>query len=358
MRYATVVLAMLALAVFSAPAWTQEKAADKAAEKVQEKPKADKFVVAVLDFETGSKELEQYGQAVPDLLTTFLTNDDTLQLVERAQLKKIFEEMALGVSGIVDDATKAKIGQLTGAKFLITGRVFIVGKQLFITAKIMSTETGKVGAKTGKGSLDMKLDEIVQKLAESISAYMAENAAAMQPKVMTEQDVIDALKKKLEGKTLPKFAVVIPESYVGHAIPDPAAETEFNTLLRACGATVINTKDDATGDWAKSLFKEANKPIPQGLDEADIAIVGQGLAEYAGTTEKLISARARLEIKAVEIKSGKILATGRTTTTAVDLAEHIAAKSALQKAAADLALKIIPDAVDELAKLRAEPAKP
>ena len=352
MRCATVVLAMVAaLAVSVGPA------------RAEEKPKAnkgDKFVVAVLNFETASKEIAEYGQAVPDLLTVFLTADENLQLVERAQIKKILEELALGAGGVVDEATKAKIGQLTGAKFLITGRAIVVGKQLFLTAKIISSESGKVGAKMAKGSLDTKLDEIVQKLGEEISAYMAENAAAMQPKVMTEQEIAEALKKKLEGKTLPKFAVLILESHVGRPIPDPAAETEFNFLLRACGATVINTRDDAMGDWAKSLFADSGKPMPTGLGEADVAIVGQGFSEYAGTNEKLISVKARLEVKAVDVKSGKILATGRATATAVDLAENIAAKSALQKAAGDIALKLIPDAADawsKAAKTEEKPAK-
>ena len=123
-------------------------------------------MVAVLNFETGTKETTSYGEAIPDLLTAFLTADSNLQLVERAQIKKILEEMALGQTGIVDEETKAKIGKMTGAKFLITGRAMIVGQQLFITAKIMSTETSQVGALIAKGPTDGKLDEIVQDLGD------------------------------------------------------------------------------------------------------------------------------------------------------------------------------------------------
>ena len=342
MRYRTVALAVaLALTVgaFSA--------------KAQEAPAEGKIVLAVLNFDTSTKELAEYGETVPDLLTVFLTADPSLQLVERAQIKKILEELALGASGVVDEATKARIGKLTGAKFIVTGRVMVVGKKLYITAKTMSTETSKVGVKMAKGPNDADLDEIVQKLAEEMMNYLAENAAAMQPKVMTEEELAAALRKKLEGKTLPKFAVVIPERHVNRPIPDPAAETEFNYLLRACKAEVINTKDDAMSDWARAYLKSTGKPMPKGFDEADIAIVGEGFSEYAGTNEKLISVKARLEVKAVDIESGKILATGRTTSVAVDLAENIAAKSALQKAAAEIAMKLIPEAVDEWAKLQA-----
>jgi hypothetical protein len=295
--------------------------------------------------------MTSYGEAIPDLLTAFLTADSNLQLVERTQIKKILEEMALGQTGIVDEETKAKIGKMTGAKFLVTGRAMIVGQQLFITSKIISTETSQVGALIAKGPTDGKLDEIVQDLATKISAYMAEKAAAMMPKVVTEKDMIAALQKRLEGKTLPKFAVVICESHIGHLTVDPAAETEVSFLLKSVGATLISTKNAGLSDWAKDFLKETGTEIPTGLNEADIVIVGEGFSEYAGATEKLISVKARVEMKAVDVKTGKILAIGRTTATAVDLSENIAGKSALQKAAGEIAMKLIPEAVEAHGKL-------
>jgi len=109
-------------------------------------------------------------------------------------------------------------------------------------------------------------------------------------------------------------------------------------------------------DWARDFLKETGKAIPTGLSEADILIVGEGFSEYAGMTEKLISVKARVEMKAVDVKSGKILAVSRATTTAVDLSENIAGKSALQKAAGEIALKLIPEAVEAREKV-AEPKK-
>ena len=347
MRASRVVLgaAVVMVALSAGQAWAQVKVAEKVAAAVE-----GPYVVAVLNFDVGAKEIATFGEVIPDLLTAYLTADANLQLVERAQVKKILEELVLGQTGIVDEATKAKIGNLTGAKFLITGRAFIVGKDLFITAKVMSTETSKVGAQVVKGGVDGKLDDIVQGLAKNISAYMAENAKAMMPKVMTEQDIIAALQKKLEGKTLPKFAVGIPERHVGRATVDPAAETEVSFLLKSVGATLISTKDGAISGWARDFLKEPTKEFPASLREADILIVGEGFSEFAGTTERLLSVKARVELKAVDLKTGRILAVGRATATAVDLAENIAGKSALQKAAGEIALKLIPEAVEEYNK--------
>jgi hypothetical protein len=59
----------------------------------------------------------------------------------------------------------------------------------------------------------------------------------------------------------------------------------------------------------------------------------------------LVSCRARIEIKAREVASGKILLLDRQTSVAVDLAEHIAAKTALQNGADELAERVLPKLV-------------
>ena len=130
-------------------------------------------------------------------------------------------------------------------------------------------------------------------------------------------------------------------------------------LLESVGATLISTKNAGLSDWAKDFLKETGKEIPNGLSEADIIIVGEGFSEFAGTTEKLISVKARVEMKAVDVKSGKNSSpSAAPRTTAVDLAENIAGKSALQKAAGEIAFKLIPEAMDNYEKARKATEKP
>ncbi len=338
-------VALLA-SILSVPSFAQEK--------IELRPLEGPFVVAVLDFETKGKETASLGENIPLLLSAFLSMDDNLQLVERAQIEKIIEEMALGKTGIVNPQEAARIGYMTGARFLITGRVFIIGQQLYITSKVMSTETSKVSAPMAKGSTDGELEGIVQDLADKITTLLAEKGGDMLPKVVSERDLVLQLKKKLEGKKLPKFVVAVPERHMGRPIPDPAAETEVSYLLKACGATLISTKGLNLSNWAREFLKETGQEIPTPLHKADVIIIGEGFSEFAGSTGRLISAKARLELKAVDVKSGKILAVGRATATAVDLAENIAAKTALQKAASQISLKLIPEAVKGYNKLEAE----
>ena len=80
-------------------------------------------------------------------------------------------------------------------------------------------------------------------------------------------------------------------------------------------------------------------------NKADIEITGEAFSEYGMTKGNLQSCRARIEIKARDVASGNIIAVDRQTSVAVDLAELVAAKSALQDGAGELAERVIPEMV-------------
>jgi hypothetical protein len=73
-----------------------------------------------------------------------------------------------------------------------------------------------------------------------------------------------------------------------------------------------------------------------------IAITGEAFSEFGMQKGNLKSCRARIEIKARDVVSGKIISVDRQTSVAVDIAEHIAAKAALQNGADELAERLIP----------------
>ena len=105
---------------------------------------------------------------------------------------------------------------------------------------------------------------------------------------------------------------------------DPAAQTELSVILQQCGFAVV---DDLS------------------TSKADVEIAGEAFSEFGMQKGNLKSCRARIEIKARDAAGGNILDIDRQTSVAVDLAEHIAAKTALQNGAGELAKWLLPKLV-------------
>jgi hypothetical protein len=282
---------------------------------------ADVLTLAVFDFESNDEAVRNLGPKVATLVNANLSADPNLITVERAELEKALGEQELGLSGTVTADSAAKVGQLTGAKVLVTGRVFKMDTELFIVAKIIGTETSRVCGEMVKGGVNASISDLSETLAKKIAADVAQKGDTLVAKVETHEDRVAKIKKILGHKKLPVVSVKITEQHFGQHVIDPAAQTELSLILQQCGFTLADEKS-------------TNQPA--------IEITGEAISEFGMRKGNLQSCRARIEIKAREVAGGKIISVDRPTSVAVDIAEHIAAKSALQNGAGELAERLLP----------------
>lgn len=84
------------------------------------------------------------GKAVSVMLITEMQGRPGLRMVERQELRKLIEEQALAVSGMVDDDTAIEIGQLLGAGYMVWGGATLVGPTLRLDLRMVDVETGEV----------------------------------------------------------------------------------------------------------------------------------------------------------------------------------------------------------------------
>lgn len=282
--------------------------------------------LAVLPFEERGSGTKGYGTKISDFLVASLAENPELVVVERAELNKMLDEQKLSLSGTVKPDEAVQVGRLTGAKILVLGSIVELDSTLVLSARITGTETSRiVGAKV-KGKTSDDLADLADQLAEKIVSAMTDRSNELIAKPITEEDRIAKIKKALGDKPRPKVWVHVTERHVGHATIDPAAETEVSKLLEAAGFTVID-------------HKEGNRK------QADVVLEGEAFSEFAARHNDLISVKARVEIKAVNRESAERIASDRQTEIVVDLAEHVAGKTALQQAAAELATRLIPKLV-------------
>lgn len=281
---------------------------------------AEVLTVAVFDFESKDEAVRDLGPKVSTLLNATLSANADIITVERAELEKVLGEQELGLSGTVSADTAAKVGNLTGAKVLITGRVFNVDKERMIVAKIISTETSRVFGELSKANVGASVSDQASELAEKIGKTIAAKGDTLVAKVETREQRVEALKKRIKSDKLPTISVAIPEQHFGGPVRDPAAQTELLLILQQCGFTIVDEKSK---------------------EKADVEITGEAFSALGMRKGNLISCKARVEVKVHDVPGRKLITADRQTSVAVDIAEQTAAKTALQNAAAELAERIV-----------------
>src|SRR5208283_4030951 len=86
--------------------------------------KGPKLRVGIVDFvNKSSYGAGRLGTSASDILTTELFKTGAFILVERAQLKQILGEQALGQTGAVNPDTAAQAGKVLGLNALVTGSI-------------------------------------------------------------------------------------------------------------------------------------------------------------------------------------------------------------------------------------------
>ena len=327
----------------SSPAKAPSAASRPAASAPADRRPAD-LTVALLDFGASAPGAAELGSQIGEVLTATLSSEPGFTLVDRATLTRTLQEHELNLSGVVDTDKAVKVGKLVGARILVTGKAFTMGKKLIITAKLIGTETSLVEGVLVKGDSNVDVGELLMDLATQIG----DRLRTAGPKLVAREDEIDpvpALCKKLSGLQKPTVAVIITETHMAHraAAPpvDPAVETEIKLLLKECGFELVDVDQNALADWARNISKTDVNNWPKGLDNADYVITGEAFSEFAARIGNLVSCLARAEINVISRKDGKIVLAERITSRAVDLAENIAGKKALEKSGRAIGIRVL-----------------
>ncbi|MBN1999638.1 PEGA domain-containing protein [candidate division KSB1 bacterium] len=101
--------------------------------------------IAVLPFSdtNANSKREGYGEAISGMLMTELINGKIFQVIERNEIQRMMEEMALQISGAVDSNTAKRIGEILGVEILVFGTVAKFGDLVETDIRLIDTETGE-----------------------------------------------------------------------------------------------------------------------------------------------------------------------------------------------------------------------
>ncbi|MDB6026760.1 MAG: curli assembly protein CsgG [Verrucomicrobiales bacterium] len=284
----------------------------------------DRLTVAVFDFSHTGQNFREVAPKVTALLTAHLTTQPEIMVVERANLKKSLSEQELGVGGNITSDTAAKIGQLTGAKVLISGRVFKAENKdnaLMVVASLIGTETGRMYSETVRELPPYDLNRAATNLAQKIVKMITENAANFVTEREPREQRLERILKTATGNKRPSVLIAVTERFRDSSTNSAAVETELGFILMKAGFVVVDEKSQ-------------KKP--------DVEITGTAVSSVGAPRGNMFPCRATIEVKLRATATGTILGFDRQSSEAVDIGAETGVTTALEKAADGLAEKLLP----------------
>lgn len=343
--------------------------------------------LAVIEFEVRTQASRDVGRELSDMLVNALLETQRFTIVDRSRTNLIQEEQLLALRGNVSQATGAEVGKMLGAQFLVLGSVTefsekksggagsvfnrvplankltsyqavvkfnlkavnsTTGELVFsqaITKEVKSTGLGGdgtvFGVPMGEGFESKAMqDAVVQAMRDAV-ALLVERIGSFTPPPgvvvaggASAGSAVDC--SHVVGSKAPKVMVVIPEVHLRQRIPDPAGETEIIKKLVERRFNVVDQRQVAAiRDREKVLTAIRNPQAAAALGAefgADIIIIGEAFSELAGRERNMISSRARVEARAIQTDTARILAAEGTHGSGLDITEFVSAKAALRNA--------------------------
>lgn len=202
--------------------------------------------VAVVPFDNGgADEFGRLGVGLQSMITTDLSQDDEVTVVERERLQDLVQEMGLAEKGVVDPVTAAKMGKVLGATHVVAGTYVVVGSTMRLDARLTNVQTGAVAGVSADGEKDAFFElekKLVSELLEAVGAELTPKERAAISKVHTAD--FDSFSEFSKGVALfdenrydEALAVLrkVTEADGGFTLADATASAVADAQKRAAG---------------------------------------------------------------------------------------------------------------------------
>ena len=125
--------------------------AEMAGKIVANSKSKNKHSIGITSFPHVNGDYSELSNYLADELVVqlFTVSDSGLEIIERNQMNKIFKELQLNSTGIIDSESIQKLGKLHGVDALVLGSITDLGEQIKINARLVDTETGRVFSAAG-----------------------------------------------------------------------------------------------------------------------------------------------------------------------------------------------------------------
>ena len=141
--------------------------------KAMEKGKVKKL--AVWDFTNMNKEVFNFGSYIAEQFSVYADQVDSVELMDRQNLKSVLNEHKLKSEGFIDKSTIMELGKFKDVDAVVVGSVIMAGKDFQIIVKIIETSLGRTVA------ADEQYFEIDSRLAATLGVEFGGNTDSNSP---------------------------------------------------------------------------------------------------------------------------------------------------------------------------------
>ncbi|HNW44080.1 MAG TPA: FlgO family outer membrane protein [Elusimicrobiales bacterium] len=180
----------------TAPVTASKAYGQLAGELLKDLTGADK-AIAVAGFSYSDGRDSRDGNVVAERITAELVKAQKVKVIERKEIEKVFQELKLQRSGIIDSDSARNIGKMLGADWVVVGTLTeLPDAQLELNARLVGAGSGEiVNAAAARLEKDW-VDQYSKTLDEKAGGRAAPPA---------KEAGNDSAKAKLENITIPNF---------------------------------------------------------------------------------------------------------------------------------------------------------
>jgi TolB-like protein len=137
-----------------------------------------KKALAVMDFDSpeGASRAKTLSPTLRAYVEEELSRSLVFYIVDRKNLEKIMEEMELSLSGMFDESSAPRLGELKAAQALVLGEASEAGDSIHVSMKLLDVETGVVSAAS---SFDVNRGDLSAAATELQYRYVAANGIGL-----------------------------------------------------------------------------------------------------------------------------------------------------------------------------------
>jgi TolB-like protein len=167
--------------------------------------------IGVNDLQTQATtaKYSSLGLGISQMLVSALNTVQHVLVIGRYDLKEALDEIALGQTGLLDEKTTVKVGEMVGANYLVNGAFHEVEGQIRLDVRLIDVATGatlisirNAGSVQNYFSVIEKTEkELVEKL-RLLTKLKLEIDKLHKPDIEALVDLSDGLKQKDEGNPI------------------------------------------------------------------------------------------------------------------------------------------------------------